>query len=163
MNKTQYVFINKMYVYILIACIFLIGCPQRNEVSMSDKGKQFVLRSNHPPRRFKNIDINAEQAEMSDYTNDAGEKKHGWVASIQVWLIGKTEPIYNNPIVERFYVYPGKTVKWQGYSIYIEDIVVTPEELKIREEKLREARERNLPGTPPGMPFGTVTLRVKKE
>ncbi|MEW6042327.1 MAG: hypothetical protein AB1633_12485, partial [Elusimicrobiota bacterium] len=103
-----------------------------------------------------NLDIYLETAEMSDYTNNAGEKKHGWIGSLGLWLINR-----KYPLAERFYVYPGQTVKWYGYSIYIEDIQVTQEEFKKYEEILRKAKLHNLP--PPGTGLGTAIVWVKRD
>ena len=116
LNEIRRVSLGKAYIYILILCAFAAGCTPIDTVPATFGGGELVEIKQGTTANFGVLRIGLVNVGKSDYTNDAGEKKHGLVAGL--WLFIKGNPSQE----KRFDVYAGQTVKMNKYSVYVQEI-----------------------------------------
>ncbi|HAF96246.1 MAG: hypothetical protein A2X34_05495 [Elusimicrobia bacterium GWC2_51_8] len=100
----------------VIACAFAAGCTPVDTVPATFGGGELVEIKQGTTANLGLLRIGLVNTGKSDYTNDAGEKKHGLVAGLSLFISGKP------PQEKRFDVYAGQTVRMGKYSVYAQEI-----------------------------------------
>lgn len=114
-DGTQGVSMKKMRVYMLIVCAFAAGCAQIDTAPAFGDGESIEIRRG-ATAGFDGLRMGLGNVSKSDYADEAGEKKHGLVAALWLFISG-------NPRQEkRFDVYAGQNVRMGEYSVYVQEI-----------------------------------------
>ncbi|MFH1618568.1 MAG: hypothetical protein ABIG11_01540 [bacterium] len=113
LNRT--VSMGNIYVYLLAGCALAAGCTQVDTVTAFGEGEVIEI-SQGTTANFGELRMGLGNASKSDYTNDAGQKKHGLVAVL--WLFISGDP----PQEKRFDVHAGQNLKMDKYSVYVQEI-----------------------------------------
>lgn len=96
------------------ALVFATSCIQIDKAPLGE-GKMIEIRHG-TTANFGELRIGLGNINKSEYTNDLGEKKHGLVANLFLFING------NPPIEKRFEVYAGQNVKMGKYSVNVQEI-----------------------------------------
>lgn len=93
---------------------FATSCIQIDKAPLGE-GKMIEIRHG-TTGNFNGLRIGLGNINKSDYTNDLGEKKHGLVAMLWLYING------NPPQEKQFEVYAGRNIKMDKYLIYVQEI-----------------------------------------
>jgi hypothetical protein len=105
----------KFYIAIVVACVFVTGCPQIDEAPVSNEGDMIEIKHG-TTANFGELRIGLGNINKAEYTDDLGEKKNGLVAILFLFING------NPPREKRFEVHAGQNVKMGKYLVYVQEI-----------------------------------------
>jgi hypothetical protein len=113
LNKAKNIFL-----YILVICTFVAFaacCKQIDKVPALGEGEVIKITQG-TVTNFGELRIGLGKVIKGDYTNDAGEEKHGLVGILFVFISGKP------PQEKRFDVYAGQNVRMGKYSVFVQEV-----------------------------------------
>ncbi|MEW6003576.1 MAG: hypothetical protein AB1638_13145 [Nitrospirota bacterium] len=96
------------------ALVFATSCIQIDKAPLGE-GKMIEIRHG-TTANLGELRIGLGNINKSEYTNDLGEKKHGLVAMLYLFING------NPPQKKQFEVYAGRNIKMDKYSVYVQEI-----------------------------------------